>query len=90
MNIQKLVLFIFCLILGIGLLVTRIGETRNIDPQCGYEKGTELCNGYPYSKVNELKSADNCDDEANDPEMNINDEFLKGCRNFFTHKKISN
>jgi hypothetical protein len=36
MNIQKLVLFIFCLILGIGLLVTRIGETRNIDPQCGY------------------------------------------------------
>lgn len=87
MNLQKIAIFIFCLILSIGLLVARIGETRNIDPRCGYEEGTELCNGYLYAKVNELNSADNCDDEADDPEMNINDELLKGCRNYFTHEK---
>lgn len=84
---SKIAIFISCLIFGIGLLVIRIGETRNIDPLCGYEEGTELCNGHLYAKVNELKSVDNCDDEANDPEMNINDEFLKGCRKFFTHEK---
>lgn len=83
MDLQKLAILIFCLILGIGILVTRISENRDIDPQCGYEEGTELCNGYLYAKVNELKSADNCDDEANDLEMNINDEFLKGCLSFF-------
>ncbi|OTL47895.1 hypothetical protein B9Y01_17530 [Acinetobacter baumannii] len=60
---------------------------QEIDPLCGYEEGIEFCNRYLYAKVNELKSDDNCDDEADDPEMNINDEFLKGCRNFFTHEK---
>ncbi|RSQ72097.1 hypothetical protein [Acinetobacter baumannii] len=83
MNLQKLALCIFFIILSIGLLVVHIGETRNIDPQCGYEEGTELCNGHLYAKVNELKSADNCDDEADDPDMNINEEFLKGCQSFF-------
>lgn len=87
MNLQKLIIFLVCLILGIALLVTRIGEIRGLDPLCGYEEGSELCNGYLYAKVNELKSADKCDDEADDPEMNINDEFLKGCRNYFTHEK---
>ncbi|WP_369027699.1 hypothetical protein [Acinetobacter baumannii] len=86
MNLQKISIFISYLIFGIGLLVIRIGETRNIDLLCGYEEGTELCNGHLYAKVNELKSVDNCDDEANDPEMNINDEFLKGCRSFFSRK----
>lgn len=86
MDLQKLVLLTFCLILGIGLLVTRIGKTRNIDPLYGYEEGTELCNGYLYVKYSELKSTKNCDDETNDTDMNINEEFLKGCRSFFSRK----
>lgn len=49
----------------------------------GMKKGSELCNGYLYAKDNELKSAGNCDDEADDPEMNISEEFLQGCRSSF-------
>ena len=33
--------------------------------------------------MNELKNADQCEDENNDPEMNINDEFINGCKAYF-------
>lgn len=42
-NFQILTLVSACSILGIGLLVTYIGETRNIDLSYGYEEDIELC-----------------------------------------------
>ena len=67
MDIQNLIILIFFQILGIDLSAIRIGKIRNIDSQCGYEGGTEHYSEYLYAKVNELNSADNCDDEADDP-----------------------
>ena len=49
----------------------------------GFEEGTEEYYGYQYAQMNELKNADQCDDEKDDPEMNINDEFLEWCKAFF-------
>ena len=46
----------------------------------GYKQGTEQYNGYRYAQDNQLKSVDQCDDDA---EININDEFLEGCKQFF-------
>lgn len=49
----------------------------------GFKEDTEEYYGYQYALDNNLKSADQCDDERDDPEMNINETFLKGCRKFF-------
>ncbi|MEG0032275.1 hypothetical protein [Acinetobacter sp.] len=49
----------------------------------GFEEGTEEYYGYQYARDNNLKSADQCDDERDDPEMNINEKFLDGCRSSF-------
>ena len=49
----------------------------------GFKEGTEEYYGYEYAQMNELKNADQCDDEKDDPEMNINEKFLKGCRTYF-------
>ena len=49
----------------------------------GFEEGTEEYYGYQYARDNNLKNADQCDDEKDDPEMNINETFLKGCRTYF-------
>ena len=49
----------------------------------GFTKGTEQYSGYEQALMNELKNADQCEDENNDPEMNINDEFIKGCKAYF-------
>jgi len=49
----------------------------------GFKEGTEEHYGYQYARDNNLKSADQCDDEKDDPEMNINDAFIKGCRSSF-------
>ena len=46
----------------------------------GYKQGTEQYNGYRYAQDNQLKSADQCDD---DPEIYVNDEFLEGCKKLF-------
>ena len=46
----------------------------------GFKEGTEQYNGYRYAQDNQLKSVDQCDDDA---EININDEFLEGCKQFF-------
>jgi hypothetical protein len=51
-----------------------------VDELGGFKQGTEQ---YRYTQDNELVSVDQCDDEKNDPEMNINDEFLEGCKAFF-------
>ncbi len=45
----------------------------------GFKEGTEEYYGYQYARDNNLKSAD----EKDDPEMNINDAFIKGCRSSF-------
>jgi hypothetical protein len=50
----------------------------------GYKQGTEQYNGYRYAQDNSLKSADQCDD---DPEINVNDEFLEGCKTYFEHQE---
>lgn len=48
----------------------------------GYKEDTEQYSGYLYAQDN-LKSADQCDDEKDIPEMNIGNDFLEGCRKFF-------
>lgn len=49
----------------------------------GFKEGTEEYYGYQYAQMNELKNADQCDDEKGDSEMNINEDFIKGCRAYF-------
>lgn len=49
----------------------------------GFKEGTEEYYGYEYAQINGLKNADQCDDEKDDPEMNINEAFIKGCRAHF-------
>lgn len=49
----------------------------------GFTEGTEEYYGYQYAQMNELKNADQCDDEKGDSEMNINEDFIKGCRAYF-------
>lgn len=53
----------------------------------GFKAGTEEYFGYRYARDNELKTADQCDDEKGDPQMNINAKFVKGCEAFL--KKLS-
>ena len=55
-------------------------QPMKVDELGGFKQGTEQ---YRYTQDNELVSVDQCDDEKNDPEMNINDEFLEGCKAFF-------
>lgn len=52
----------------------------------GYKDGTEQYFGYRYARDNQLKSADQCDDEKGDPEMNVNAEFIEGCKKYFKEK----
>ena len=49
----------------------------------GFKEGTEEYYGYQYARDNNIKNADQCDDEKDDPEMNINEVFIKGCRAYF-------
>lgn len=49
----------------------------------GFKEGTEQYYGYRYAQDNELKSANQCNDEKDDPEMNMNAEFIEGCKKFF-------
>ena len=55
-------------------------QSMKVDELGGFKQGTVQ---YRYTQDNELVSVDQCDDEKNDPEMNINDEFLEGCKAFF-------
>ena len=41
-------------------------------------------NGYRYAQDNSLKSADQCDDDLG---VNINEEFLEGCKTYFEHQE---
>ncbi|MFN0297762.1 hypothetical protein ACKVE0_09545 [Acinetobacter albensis] len=50
----------------------------------GFKEGTEQYNGYRYAQDNSLKSADQCDDDA---EVNPNKEFLEGCKTYFEHQE---
>ena len=50
----------------------------------GYKQGTEQYNGYRYAQDNQLKSADQCDD---DTEIKTNAEFNEGCVKYFEHQK---
>lgn len=52
----------------------------------GFKEGAEPYNGFRYARDNQLKSVDQYDDEKGDPHMKVNDEFLEGCRVFFTSK----
>ncbi|WP_257226749.1 hypothetical protein [Acinetobacter sp. YH12083] len=52
----------------------------------GYKDGTEQYFGYRYARYNQLKSADQCDDEKDDLEMNVNAEFIEGCIGYFRNK----
>ncbi|WP_227592262.1 hypothetical protein [Acinetobacter sp. TTH0-4] len=50
----------------------------------GYKQGTEQYNGYRYAQDNSLKSADQCNDDA---EVNANKDFLEGCKTYFEHQE---
>lgn len=69
-------------ILGISLFIYFQYQMRS-EVLGGFKEGTEQYNGYRYASDNQLKSADQCDDERNDPQMKINLKFVKGCETFF-------
>jgi hypothetical protein len=52
----------------------------------GFKAGVEEYFGYRYARDNELKSVDQCDGEKNDPQININAKFVKGCEAFFKER----
>ncbi|MNY89785.1 hypothetical protein D3C78_60890 [compost metagenome] len=54
-----------------------------VDKLGEFKEGTEEYYGYQYARDKNLKSADQCDDENNNPKMNINEAFIKGCRAYF-------
>lgn len=60
-------------------------QSMKADELGGFKQGTEQYNGYRYAQDNKLKSADQCNDEKDDPEMNINEEFIEGCKTYFKH-----
>ncbi|MGY5394428.1 hypothetical protein [Acinetobacter sp. NigerLNRRAM0016] len=80
MNITKIIAGIIIIFMFVGLWAANASKTRNIDPECSFEDGSEQCHGYLYAKYNQLKSIDQCDD---DPEMKINKVFIEGCESFF-------
>ncbi len=49
----------------------------------GFKEGTEEYYGLSYALNNNLKNEDQCDDKKDDPKMNINEAFIKGCRSYF-------
>lgn len=53
------------------------------DTLSGFKEGTEEYYGYQYARDNNLKNVDQCDDEKSNPEININEVFIKGCRAYF-------
>lgn len=55
MSLSHLVLAILALLIAGTLLTLKAEETRRIDPECGHEYRTELCNGYLYAKYNNVK-----------------------------------
>lgn len=69
-------------IIGVAVLIYLQYQLR---PELlgGFDAGTEEYFGYRYARDNELKSADQCDDEKGDPQMKINLKFIKGCEAFF-------
>lgn len=83
MNITKIIARIFIAFLLVGLWAANASQTRNIDPECGFEDVSEQCHGYLYAKYNQLKSIDQCDNDNDDPEMQINKAFIQGCESFF-------
>lgn len=58
-------------------------QSMKADELGGFKQGTEQYNGYRYAQDNKLVSVNQCDDEKDDPEMNINDKFLEGCKKYF-------
>ena len=48
-----------------------------------FKEGTEEYYGYQYARDNNLKTTDQCDDAKVDPQMNINEKFIEGCRKYF-------
>lgn len=88
MNITKIIAGIFIAFLLVGLWAANASQTRNIDPECGFEDGSEQCDGFLYAKYNQLKSIDQCDDDKDDPEMQINKVFIEGCESFFKKAPI--
>ena len=48
-----------------------------------FKEGTEEYYGYQYARDNNLKTTDQCDDAKDDPQMNINEKFIEGCRKYF-------
>lgn len=69
-------------VIGIAAFIFFQYQMRQ-DKLGGFKEGTEEYYGYEYAQMNELKNADQCDDEKDDPEMNINEAFIEGCRKFF-------
>jgi hypothetical protein len=50
-----------------------------------FNEDTEEYYGYRYARDNQLKSADQCDDEKDDPAMKINSSFIIGCKAYFNN-----
>lgn len=69
-------------VIGIAAFIFFQNQMRP-DQLGGFKEGAEEYYGYQYARDNNLKNADQCDDEKDDPEMNINKKFLEGCRTFF-------
>lgn len=55
-----------------------------VEEMGGYKQGTEQYNGYRYAQDNRLKSVGQCEDDS---EININKDFLEGCKTYFQHQE---
>lgn len=83
MNITKIIAGTIIIFMFVGLWAANASKAQNIDPECGFEDGSEQCHGYLYAKYNQLKSIDQCDDDKDDPEMKINKVFIESCESYF-------
>ncbi len=61
-------------IIGVSILIYLQYQLRP-EMLAGFKAGTEEFFGYCYARDNELKSADQCDDEKADPQMKTNESL---------------
>jgi hypothetical protein len=69
-------------VIGIAAFIFFQYQMRQ-DKLGGFKEGTKEYYGYQYAHDNNLKNVDQCADEKDDPKMNINEAFIKGCRAYF-------
>ena len=70
-------------VLGIAAFIY-FQQAMKVEEMGGYKQCTEQYNGYRYAQDNRLKSVGQCEDDS---EININKDFLEGCKTYFEHQE---